>query len=303
MLLHAATAAAAAATFLLLLSGSSPAAALSTTSTTLPAASPTPSPSACNPDLLVDDFRPRTPDLYSPGPSHGMGPDCNEPANFKGCNTTLDLIGGYYEGVEEDGTVFTLDPAGGRLVVDVGTTGTKGANSFSVAFFKDLSNYSAIAIDLVAPVGFDFNISLSPSQGADSPTRRTLASYLTPSAAPQSLLLPIADLLANTNPPAIVAGKLRFANFAPPGASLSLSKITLKGACGQTASLTTSAPGVSTQTLPLTVSKTTTSGAWSAKEAAGVLQGGGEGWVAAATDFVELTGSLIFMKDIGDWSQ
>ncbi|KAI9324268.1 hypothetical protein DFJ73DRAFT_768471 [Zopfochytrium polystomum] len=263
MLLHAATAAAAA-TFLLLLTGSSPAAALSTTSTTLLAASPTPSPSACNPDLLVDDFRPRTPDLYSPGPSHGMGPDCNEPANFKGCNTTLDLIGGVLRGRR-----------GGRHRVYFGpcrlTPRPTTNYSFSVAFFKDLSNYSAIAIDLVAPVGFDFNISLSPSQGADSPTRRTLASYLTPSAAPQSLLLPIADLLANTNPPAIVAGKLRFANFAPPGASLSLSKITLKGACGQTASLTTSAPGVSTQTLPLTVSKTTTSGAWSAKEAAGVL--------------------------------
>ncbi|KAJ3342168.1 hypothetical protein HDU83_006203 [Entophlyctis luteolus] len=108
----------------------------------------------------------------------------------------------------------------------------------------DLTPYKGFSIDLIAPVGSDFNMTLTqwiPSnntRGVDS-QYRPLSYYLTPTGQPQTLTVPLTDFATN-----LVGGQFDFANlkdltivnFVPVGAQFVFTRITLLGDCSSSSS-------------------------------------------------------------------
>ncbi|KAJ1538958.1 hypothetical protein HK405_013313, partial [Cladochytrium tenue] len=138
---------------------------------------------ACQPDVLVDDFRPRTPDMFrTQDPSQGC--TYATPGDpFNGCNKTLNLLGGDYGdaaiGLSLDVGSMTLVAGYNPNISDQeAASHPHTAPTFNYWFVKfnwendfDISPYTAMAIDLVAPSGSDFNVTLTQWLPADPTVR------------------------------------------------------------------------------------------------------------------------------------
>ncbi|KAI8921610.1 hypothetical protein BC831DRAFT_476493 [Entophlyctis helioformis] len=210
---------------------------------------------ACKPDLLVDDFAAaRTVTLPEGGGAR--------PAN---------LLNGDYGA---QGATFAVNPAGKEVVITAGTAdvgqpepqanpGT--APTFNYWFGKfdigacfDLTGYTAIAFDLVAPAGSNMNFTLT-QRSADCKTRlvdsvyKPLSSYLKTDGSKKAVSLPIADYAKNLKGGAFDFKHLKdwtIVNMTPSGAVFRLSNLRLVGNCAgnQTATTTTTAASKSTAT-------------------------------------------------------
>jgi hypothetical protein len=132
----------------------------------------------------------------------------------------------------------------------------------------DLTPFTAIQIDLIAPKGSDFNITLTQwvpavpgvrdgkgSRGIDS-AYYLLSSYLTPNGTPQTLTMPLSGFATN-----LKGGPFNFAhlkdltlvNFGPKDTVFTFTKIVLIGNCSSSNALasTTSTGVVATGTAGL----------------------------------------------------
>ncbi|KAI9325658.1 hypothetical protein DFJ73DRAFT_965667 [Zopfochytrium polystomum] len=227
---------------------------------------------ACQPDVLVDDFRARDSTMYRTQPT-GTGCE-NFPGTFNGCNKTLNLLGGDYgdSGADETMTLGQLKIVSGNNSVAI--NGLEAAShpntavTFNYWYVKfnwendfDLTPYTAMVIDLIAPAGSDFNVTLTQwipatpgvrdgkgDRGIDS-SYHLLSSYLTPSGSPQTLVMPISDFSTNLNGGKFDLANLKdltLVNFGPIGATFTFTKITLRGNCSSSSSSGTSPTGTAT---------------------------------------------------------
>ncbi|KAI8617072.1 hypothetical protein BC830DRAFT_142819 [Chytriomyces sp. MP71] len=222
--------------------------------------------SACQPDVLVDDFRARTADMYRVQPltvvegGKEVPTYCDQGTGFNGCNKTLNLLGGDYgdSGAPEVMTVGQLQitatdaTAQNNGVEAASHPNTALTMNYWFAKFNwendfDLTPYAGFSLDLVAPVNSDFNITLTqwiPSnntRGIDS-NYRTLSSYITPSGKPQTLNFKWSDFGKNLDGGNFDFKNLKdltLVNFVPVGAVFTFAKMTLVGTCGVANATTT----------------------------------------------------------------
>ncbi|KAJ3293908.1 hypothetical protein HDU79_011750 [Rhizoclosmatium sp. JEL0117] len=208
---------------------------------------------ACQPDVLVDDFRARTPDMYRQQPLvvNGVATGCETNTGFNGCNKTLNLLGGDF-GDSYVAEVLSI----GKLELTAGSDessnwetashpGTVATQNYWFTKFNwindfDLTPYTGFAVDFIAPEGSDFNITLTQwlpatnTRGIDS-QYRLLSSYVKPNGNPQTLLMKFADFAKNLNGDAFDMKHLKdvtFVNFGPLGTKFTFTKMTLIGDCG-----------------------------------------------------------------------
>ncbi|KAJ3186138.1 hypothetical protein HK101_009717 [Irineochytrium annulatum] len=221
----------------------------------------------CQPDVLVDDFGPRNSSLFrTQGPGEGCEQFNSIPGTFNGCNKTLNYLLGDYgdQGVNETMTLGKLSLLTFNVSEAINNLESAShpltAISFNYWFTKfnwindfDLTPFTGFSIDLIAPVGSDFNITLtqwipadpqhingSGTRGIDS-EYRLMSSYITPNGSPQTLKVPFADLATNLlgDPYDFKNLKdLTLVNLGPVGATFVFTKIMLLGNC-TTSSLTT----------------------------------------------------------------
>ncbi|KAJ3262142.1 hypothetical protein HDU77_000500 [Chytriomyces hyalinus] len=213
---------------------------------------------ACQPDVLVDDFRPRTPSMYRQQPLQiviggVLTPTyCDQGLGFNGCNKTLNLVGGDYgdSGAAEimtEGrltlTAQDLNAINARLEDAARPNSSDTINYWFTKFNWendfDLTVYSGFEMEMTAPAGSDFNITLtqwlpaSNSRGIDS-KYRLLSSYITPNGKPQTLRIMWTDFSTNLlGQPFDLAHlkDLTLVNLAPIGAVFTFTKLKLLGTC------------------------------------------------------------------------
>ncbi|KAJ3062480.1 hypothetical protein HDU98_001620 [Podochytrium sp. JEL0797] len=248
----------------------------------------------CQPNILVDDFRPRNSSLYREQPLVVNGeavslnfhliplPDdqsstyssgclfspnktgCDAQTGFNGCNKTLNFLGGDYG---DSGAAEVL--TNGQLQITSSNNSAVTSNletpshpltaeTINYWFVKfdwendfDLTPFSGLSLDLIAPVGSDFNITLTqwiPSnntRGVDS-QYRLLSSYLTPTGKPQTLNLKWSDFSTNLYGQPYDFKNLKdltLVNFVPVASQFVFTRIELIGNCSASATATTASGG------------------------------------------------------------
>ncbi|KAJ3413131.1 hypothetical protein HDV05_008469 [Chytridiales sp. JEL 0842] len=250
----------------------------------------------CIPDVLVDDFRPRNASMRRTQPP---GEGCEKFTDFNGCEKTLNLLGGDYgdagcNQVMTDGRLTITTRNVSAVINNLESESHPGtAVSFNYWFVKfaweydfDLSIYSGLAIDLIAPPNSDFNITLTQwlpatnTRGLDS-VYNLMSKYLTPDGTPQTLRMPWSDFKTNLEGGEFKLEDLKdltVVNMGPVGSTFVFTKIVLLGNCTKegveagTGSTTAGAQGTGTGVQP----------AASAKPTSGALGGkGGKGAVAS----------------------
>ncbi|TPX67796.1 hypothetical protein CcCBS67573_g07402 [Chytriomyces confervae] len=178
---------------------------------------------ACQPDVLVDDFRPRTPSMYRQQPLQILQGGVLTPTY---CDQAQDLnaINARLEDAARPNSSDTIN---------YWFTKFNWENDF------DLTVYSGFEMEMIAPAGSDFNITLtqwlpaSNSRGIDS-KYRLLSSYITPNGKPQTLRIMWTDFSTNLlgQPFDLVHLKdLTLVNLAPIGAVFTFTKLKLLGTC------------------------------------------------------------------------
>ncbi|KAJ3233454.1 hypothetical protein HDU81_002254 [Chytriomyces hyalinus] len=254
---------------------------------------------ACQPNVLVDDFRPRTPNMYRQQPLQivegGVSTPtyCDQGLGFNGCNKTLNLLGGDYgdSGAAEimtEGrltlTAQDLNAINAHLEDAARPNSSETINYWFTKFNWendfDLTVYSGFEMEMIAPVGSDFNITLTqwiPStntRGIDS-KYRLLSSYITPNGKPQTLRIMWTDFSTNLlgQPFDLVNLKdLTLVNLAPIGAVFTFTKLTLLGTCTNSPSaVTASVVGTASSVagVPVATTGAPASGSSGASPAAG----------------------------------
>ncbi|KAI9335513.1 hypothetical protein BDR26DRAFT_865878 [Obelidium mucronatum] len=214
---------------------------------------------SCQQDVLVDDFRARNASMFRQQPltliedGKVVSTGCDTNTGFNGCNKTLNLMGGDFgdSGAAEVLSVGSLDITAGNNSAVVGSFEADARPNTAVTinywFTKfnwendfDLTPYSGMSLDFIAPIGSDFNITLTqwiPSvnkRGIDS-QYRVLSSYVVPNGKPQTLNLKWTDFGTNLNGQPFDLKHLKdvtFVNFVPVGAVFKFTKMTLTGTCG-----------------------------------------------------------------------
>ena len=199
----------------------------------------------CQKDLVVDDFAKTT---------TGFLPDeAPIPANQK----FLNLLGGDYG---SDGANFTINTSSKTLNIladakviqaepeshpNTAPTVNYWFTKFDLAACYDLTGYTGIAFDLIAPTGSDMNFTLTQKNpfcrsNPSNTTRlvdsvyRPLSSYITPNGQKQAVFLPFKDFGKN-----LLGGDFDFVhlkdwtavNLVPVGAQFTMSNLVLKGNC------------------------------------------------------------------------
>ncbi|KAJ3020824.1 UNVERIFIED_CONTAM: hypothetical protein HDU68_009954 [Siphonaria sp. JEL0065] len=178
---------------------------------------------SCQPDVLVDDFRARTPSMYRQQPltliegGVPVATGCEFGTGFNGCNKTLNLLGGDFgdSGIDEVLNVgsLTLTPKDNSAVVGGFEAAARPGTAVTLNYWFikfnwendfDLTKYVGLLLDFTAPVGADMNITLtqwepvSNTRGIDS-QYRLLSSYIKPNGQPQTLNLKWTDYSTNLN--------------------------------------------------------------------------------------------------------
>jgi hypothetical protein len=201
---------------------------------------------SCRPDILVDDFAKIT---------TGRLPDDSDIKQFN-------LLGGDYGSA---GAAFRIDTLAKSMSITAGSAnigqpepwanpGTAPTINYWFAKFDrvacfDLSGYSAVAFDLVAPAGSNMNFTMT-QRSADCQSRlvdsvyRPLSSYVTPNGQKQTVVLPFADFSKT-----LVGGQFDFkhlkdwtaVNLVPFGARFTISNLVLRGNCIPTPTATPTA--------------------------------------------------------------
>ncbi|KAJ1538957.1 hypothetical protein HK405_013312, partial [Cladochytrium tenue] len=185
----------------------------------------------------------------------------NDP--FNGCNKTLDLLGGDYG---DSGLDMALYIGNMTMVAGINpnisalesASHPNTATTFNYWFVKfnwandfDISAFTAMEIDLIAPSGSDFNVTLTQwipqtagvrdgngTRGIDS-AYHLLSSYLTPDGTEQTLLLPLSDYATNLDGAAYDLTNVKdltLVNLEPVNATFVFTRITLVGNCSSSSS-------------------------------------------------------------------
>lgn len=224
----------------------------------------------CKPNALVDDYSKITP---------GFLPNDPDPKQFN-------LLGGDYG---QAGAPFEIQTDKKQVEITIGSAnvgqpepeanpGTAPTTNYWFAKFDqvacfDLTGYSAIQFDLIAPAGVDANFTMT-QKSADCKSRLVdsvytpLTKYITPDGTKKTVTLPLSDFSKN-----LVGGDFDFAhlkdwtivNLKPVGAKIQISNMVLVGC--QTSASAPTASGSSTATASTTRSAQATQTSNSAQTA------------------------------------
>ncbi|KAJ8323064.1 hypothetical protein BDV3_006678 [Batrachochytrium dendrobatidis] len=239
------------------------------------------SQAVCKPDLLVDDFVKA------------------QSAMVDGEVRPVNLLGGDYGAV---GIEWSVDTAKKAAVL----TSTNSSNFWFAKFDAiacfDLTGYSAITFDLVAPTGSDMSFTLTQKSAncvdrlIDS-SYMPLTKYIKPNGSKQHVSLPLSDFAMNINGAPYDFKHLKDwtpTSLSPVGATFEISNLVLKGGCGNETSTATAA--ATTASAPSTVAATATASSAATATAAG---GASSGTASGSGSTVKSSASSIVSSIFG----
>ncbi|KAL2918388.1 hypothetical protein HK105_201788 [Polyrhizophydium stewartii] len=177
----------------------------------------------CKKDLLVDDF------------------GTSQQAVVDSATRFVNKLGGDYGGVGVEWNIDTTKKA--VVIVSQNASSNFWFSKFDAGACFDLTGYSSIDFDLLAPTGSSMSFTLTQKladcsqrapDGSDS-VYLPLSKYVTPDGTKKHVSLPLADFAKNINGANYDFIHLKDwtpVSFAPSGATFEISNIVLKGGCG-----------------------------------------------------------------------